>query len=117
MSAVPTPPAGLGTSGKRLWRAVLGPYALDEHELLLLRQACRVVDTLDRLAEEGARHPITVTNIKGDEVPHPTLGESRQQAIVLARLLTTLRLPSGKEGVRPQRRGGARGAYGVRGVV
>jgi hypothetical protein len=32
-------------------------------------------------------------------VPHPTLTESRQQSLTLARLLASLRLPSGEEEV------------------
>ena len=41
----------------RLWRSILGEYDLDEHESVLLTEACRVADRLDRLAEEsdGAR--------------------------------------------------------------
>ena len=38
------------------------------------------------------------------------LSEARQQANVLKQLLAALRLPD-QDGVRPQQRGGARGAY------
>ncbi len=82
-------------------------------------QACRCADRLDRLAVGAEGNPVTVVNAKGDQVPHPALTESRQQSITLARLLAALRMPSGEEGgqlIRPQRRGGARGAYGVRAV-
>jgi hypothetical protein len=43
----------------------------------------------------------------------PLIAESRQQALTLSRLLTSMRMPSGDE-AGPQRRGAARGAYGVR---
>jgi hypothetical protein len=66
---------------------------------------------LDRLAEEA---DVTVINARGDQVPHPTLTESRQQSLTLARLLASLRLPSGEEEGRPQRRGAVRGTYGPR---
>jgi hypothetical protein len=115
----PRAPTALATSGKLLWRSVTGEYDLDVHEELLLLQACRCVDTLDRLAGEAAKSPVTVTNMKGDQVAHPALIEGRQQSITLSRLLASLRLPSGEEAGehRPQRRGAARGSYGIRGVV
>lgn len=112
-------PAGLAASGRKLWRAVSGEYELDVHEELLLMEACRVADRLDRLAAEAADNPVTVINMKGDRVAHPSLTESRQQAIVLSRLIASLRLPSGDvddELRRPQRRGASRGSYGLRGV-
>lgn len=115
----PRPPSGLATAGRALWRAVAGEFELDRHEELLLREACRTADRLDRLADEAAKGSVTVTNHRGDEVAHPAMVEARQQAITLSRLLASLRLPSGEEhgDRRPQRRGGARGSYGIRGVV
>lgn len=85
----------------------------------MLLQACRTADRLDRLEVEAAAGSVTVTNFRGDQVAHPAMVEARQQAIVLARLLAALRMPAGEEGgqlIRPQRRGGARGTYGVRAV-
>ena len=115
----PASPAGLQTAGKALWRAVTVEYEIDQHELLLLREACRCADRLDRLAVEAAAGSVTVENHRGDQVAHPAMVEARQQAITLSRLLASLRLPSGEETGerRPQRRGGARGSYGIRGVV
>jgi hypothetical protein len=120
---VPAAPVGTGPSGRRLWRDVLGKYDLEEHELALLREMVRTVDALDRLAE--------IVAAEGDMVPgpaltqrvHPAHVEARQLRIALSRLSASLRLPAGEEGDqpkhlrRPQRRGGARGAYGVRGVA
>lgn len=110
-------PAGLKVSGRRLWRSVVDEFELDEHELALLLQAARCVDRLDRLAEHAADAPLVVTNSRGDQVTHPSVTESRQQAITLSRLLASLRLPSGEMDERPQRRGAARGSYGIRGAV
>lgn len=116
----PKTPAGLKAAGRRLWTSALADYDFDVHEELLLLQACRCADRLDRLAVECENNPVTVVNTKGDQVPHPALTESRQQSITLARLVAALRMPSGEseggELIRPQRRGGARGAYGVRAV-
>jgi len=116
---IPRLPAGLATAGKALWRAVTVEYEIDQHELLLLREACRCADRLDRLAVEAAAGTVTVENHRGDQVAHPAMVEARQQSLTLARLLASLRLPSGEETGerRPQRRGAARGSYGIRGVV
>jgi hypothetical protein len=123
MSTKSRAPNGLKASGKALWAAVVGPYELEMHEELLLKEACRVADRLDRLHAEADAAPVTVINSKGDRTAHPALTEARQQEIVLARLLAALRLPQGDESEasgglgRPQRRGAPRGVYGVRGVV
>lgn len=106
-------PAGLGIAGRQLWASVMGDYDVEEHERLLLLEACRIADRLDRLAQESADEPLTTHNFKGDEVANPKLIEARQQGIVFARLLAALRLPAGDEDdpTRPQRRGGVRGVY------
>lgn len=113
-----TAPRGLKTAGRRLWRAVTDDYDLTVAEELQLTEACRVADRLDAIARESDDAPLTVENRKGDQVANPLLTEARQQQIVFTRLLAALRLPTGEteggELVRPQRRGGARGAYGVR---
>lgn len=116
-ATLPAPPKGLASAGRELWREVQGSYELERHEALLLREACRCADRLDRLAAEAAAGSVTVTNHRGDQVAHPAMVEARQQAITLSRLLASLRLPSGEESGRPQRRGAARGAYGVRGIA
>jgi hypothetical protein len=123
MTDIPTPPKGLQAAGRSLWKAVLGPYELDQHEVLLLKEACRCADRLDRLDVEASNGTVTVTvtNHRGDEVAHPAMVEARQQSLTLSRLLASLRLPSGDEGdgklSRPQRRGASRGSYGIKGVV
>ena len=113
-------PAGLKTSGRKLWRSVVADFDLEAYEHLLLLQACRTADRLDDLADESAKDGATVLNSKGDRVPHPANVESRQQSIVLSRLLASLRLPTGEteagDLIRPQRRGSARGSYGLRSV-
>lgn len=114
--ANPAPP-GLKTAGRKLWASVVDEFALETHELLLLREACRTADRLDRLADEAIDAPVTVENHRGDQVAHPAMVEARQQSITLTRLLASLRMPSGEEGERPQRRGAARGSYGIRGVA
>ena len=72
-------PAGLAVSGRHLWQSVAGEFHLDFHEQLLLTQACRCADYLDRLAVEAASGAVTVENHKGDQVGNPAMVESRQQ--------------------------------------
>ncbi len=89
---------------------MLGRFELDEHELALLREAVRTASQLDALDAE-----VRAAGVLLDGKAHPALVEARQQRIVLARLVASLRLPEDDAGVRPQRRGAARGSYG-RGV-
>ncbi len=114
----PKPPEGLKGAGRKLWREVMAVYELEQHELLLLREACRVSDRLDELAALVERDGAVVDSPQGERA-HPALVESRQQQITLARVLAALRLPAGEEGDqasgrRPQRRTGPRGVYAVR---
>ena len=115
----PKPPAGTGRAGAKLWRSVLDEYELEEHELLLLREAVRTVDTLDLLERRVQEDGPLLGSSQGERA-HPALVEARQQRITLARLQAALRLPAGEEESgdqrRPQRRMGVRGVYGI-GVV
>jgi hypothetical protein len=114
-------PKGLGSQGRLLWADVVADYTLDQHEVALLTAACRTVDRLEDIADALRAAPLTTTNARGDLVAHPLLVEQRQQGISLSRLLASLRLPTGEteDGalVRPQRRGAARGSYGIRGAI
>jgi hypothetical protein len=117
-TAIPKAPQGTGPAGRKLWREVLGEYELEEHEMLLLREAVRTVDTLDALHKK-AKPPI-VDSPQGLKA-NPALIEARQQRIALARILAALRLPAGEEGDaaagrRPQRRVGVRGTYNLKAV-
>lgn len=117
------PPEGTCESGRRLWTSVLEEYDLEEHELALLREMVRTVDLLDDLDETVRRDGLMVPGPGLAMRVHPAAVEARQQKIALARLSAALRLPAGEEedtqkgARRPQRRVGARGVYGIRGVV
>lgn len=110
----PAAPDGLGEAGTRLWDASVGARVFPAHEEAVLLQACRTADVLDRLAELAASEPVTVQAGRGRRVINPALAEQRQQSIVLARLLVSLRLPNADDDTLPQRRGGVRGTYGLR---
>lgn len=111
------PPDGTGPSGESLWRSILSDFDLEIHETALLREAVRTTDQLDILAAVVAKDGPMVS----DNKIHPALVESRQLRLTLARLLAALRLPTGDEedqaaNKRPQRRGGPRTPYAIRGV-
>lgn len=117
----PRLPQGTRAAGRRLWSSVVDEYDLDEHEQALLVEAVRTVDLLDQLDAAVRRDGPLVDSPQGMRA-HPAAVEARQQRIALARLLAALRLPAGDDGDqaagrRPQRRVGARGVYGIRGVV
>ncbi|KGH43232.1 hypothetical protein IN07_24145 [Modestobacter caceresii] len=113
-------PAGLRTSGRRLWQAVVSSYELAEHERALLIEACRTLDLLDRLDTEVRRDGPVIQTPQGLRA-HPAAVEARQQRLTYGRLLAALRLPDDDTGDqpassgRPQRRGGARGFYSLPG--
>lgn len=104
-----TPP-GLKAAGKRLWSSVTDTHDLDEHEAALLLEACRTKDLLNELDATVRRDGVML-----DGRVHPAVVEARQQKTSLNQLIASLRLPS-DDGARPQRRGAARAAYGLRAV-
>lgn len=113
-------PSGLAASGRRLWRGrdrllrPRRPRGAAAHRGSPRRRPSGPA------RRRGSWQPVTSTNAKGDLIAHPAMVEARQQAIVLARLVASLRLPSGETAdglVRSQRRGAARGSYGIRGAV
>jgi len=109
-SASPRAPAGTGPAGRRLWRATLDGYLLTEHELVLLQQATRVIDHLDQLDAQLTANGLLVAGRAGELKVHPALAEARQQRLVLAKLLSALRLPVEATSTRSQHRG-IRGVY------
>jgi hypothetical protein len=110
-------PTNLRAAGKRLWASVADEYDLDEHESAILLEAARTVDLLTQLDAAVRRDGPLVPASDGGVKAHPAAVEARQQRITLARLIAALRLPDEETGTRPQRRGGARGSYGIRGSV
>jgi hypothetical protein len=103
--------------GRRLWRAIVAGFDLDEHETELLRQACRTVDLLDAFQAVLDRDGPMADSSQGIRA-HPAATEARQQRIVLARLLAALGMPAGVEedGRNRPTQGKPRGVYGLRAV-
>jgi hypothetical protein len=82
-----------GPDGRRLWDAITREYELQEHELVLLRQAVRVADTCTDLQAMLDRDGLLL----GERI-HPASVELRQQCLLLGRLIVALRVPSGDTG-------------------
>ncbi|MBS3939340.1 MAG: hypothetical protein KG028_00090 [Actinobacteria bacterium] len=94
---LPQPPAGLSPAAEDLWWSVIDLEKLDlkDHELSLLREACRSQSTLDGLDEIVKRHGLLTADGQGTVKVHPAVIEARQLRLALARLLASLRLPVG----------------------
>ena len=91
-------------------------FELEEHELGMLREACRTADAIDGLQAAVDRDGLLNVSPQGLRA-HPALVELRQQRICFARLVAQLGLPTGDEASAPaagQRRA-TRGVYGSRG--
>jgi hypothetical protein len=113
------PPAGLKAAGRKLWTSVLADFELDNHEMVLLLEACRTIDVLNALDELVGAEGLMSETSQGPRV-HPGVAEARNQRIALARILAALRVPLGdQEGSsgsgRQQKRQGVRGVYAIKG--
>jgi hypothetical protein len=108
----PAPPAGLGNAGAQLWIEAVADVEFEPHNLQLLAEAAKTLDTLHVLqAVLEAEGPI-IDSPQGRKA-HPALAELRQGRIVLARMVAALKIPS-VEDTPPARP--ARGVYAVRGA-
>ena len=113
---IPTSPRGCGAAGRKLWRAVLTQYELEDHEAALLERACRVADTCADLQVVVDAEGVMSTNRFGDPIAHPALVELRQQSIVLARLIVALRVPLGEDDASSKHAPGRAPVRSLRGV-
>ncbi|EIC63011.1 hypothetical protein [Mycobacteroides abscessus] len=108
---LPTAPAGLAGSGLLLWKSVVGEFDLDEHELAILREACRTVNAIDALQARVDRDGVLNESPQGLRV-HPGLVELRQQRLALTKLLAALAIPADENAAS-----GTGKRYGIRGAV
>jgi hypothetical protein len=115
-------PAGLGVSGRVLWREINAQFGLAPHELAILVQCCRCADRLDSIETELAALPsLTVAGSTGQPRSHPLLAEWRAQARVLESLSRALSIPLPGESIGRRRSPTARDAalarWGTGGVA
>lgn len=123
-------PKNLGTRGRKMWRDVAATQTLDATQKILLEEACRTADRLEKLDEklrgdadswahlrtraESMVHTEDGVEATIDLVIDGALTEARQQQNILKQLVAALRLEDAATGKKPQARGGARGSYAPR---
>jgi hypothetical protein len=103
------PPKGLRARGKRVWRELVDGGSPGPAEVLLIEEACRLSDRLDRLdailnGRDRAWLQLEVSD-DGTEITvivDKCLSEARQQAVALKQLLGEIRqMASGKAAGAP----------------
>jgi hypothetical protein len=84
-------PADLGDPGREFWESIANVYDFtgEPANQRLLLEAARVVDRLDQLDAVVRRNGAVLSSGR----PNPALVESRQQQLVLGRLVNALDLP------------------------
>ncbi|HJK99292.1 MAG TPA: hypothetical protein RMF84_18850 [Polyangiaceae bacterium LLY-WYZ-14_1] len=71
---VPDPPEPFGEGGRRLWESALRAFDFEDHERILLVEACRTKDLIDAAKAELDRDGPTVLDRFGQAKIHPAEG-------------------------------------------
>lgn len=86
-------PAHLRDAGRRLWRSVVGEFAIDEpHRRAVLLVACEAVDTIEAARAEIAAHGLVVDGGRYGRKVNPAVLVERDQKRLLMTALATLDL-------------------------
>jgi hypothetical protein len=110
MTDNPSPPRGLKTAGRRLWREVRAAFELRADELRILEAACRLSDELAVLDKALRTAPALTQGSQGQDVMNPLFAAARQHRLALGRLLAQL----GLDDADAEHAGQARSAAGRR---
>lgn len=86
-------PDGLGERALRLWAGVTTAYDLRVDDVIVLEDACREIDLIDRLEDDMPTSGFTVKGGYGSTLINPVIPELRQHRALLAKLLGQLKLP------------------------
>ncbi|MFN3005130.1 hypothetical protein [Mycolicibacterium wolinskyi] len=97
----PPPPADLAKdgrkdgAGRRLWKQIVTSrkYELRPDELVILENACRQGDRIEKLRGEAQHCSTTARGSAGQLALHPILKELRELEVSQANLLGKLKLP------------------------
>ena len=87
------PPSGLGVRGRAFWRTTVAAFELEDAELALLTEICRLLDECERLHDVVEAEGVSVAGSAGQVRVNPALGELRQHRLALGKLLGQLALP------------------------
>lgn len=108
-------PPDLAARGRKFWRETTGQFELTPAELEILKETCRTLDDLDRLAASVAAEGAMVAGSAGQPVVNAALTEARGQRLTLHRLVAALNLPDqdgaavpSAQNIRAKRAAGAR---------
>ena len=91
---VPRSPAGLGSRGKRLWKAILADFELGTTETEVLTLACRTLDRISALEDDLKHAPSIVLGSQGQPRPYPLAAELRAEVLLAGKLITQLGIPT-----------------------
>jgi phage terminase small subunit len=105
---LPTCPAGLTPESKRLWTAIVGEYALEQHHLAILGRALEQNDRALAARKIIAKEGVTKDDRFGQTKPHPCIDVERNAAMAFQRLLRELGLDIELPETRGPRRPGTR---------
>ncbi|OUC96067.1 hypothetical protein [Streptosporangium minutum] len=92
------PPAGLAERGLEAWNRLTVEYDFRTDEVHVVREFCRTLDTLERLATELESAPTMVMSPSQGLVPNRLFAEVRQQRLALRGLASSLALPDAAGG-------------------
>ncbi|NKS00468.1 hypothetical protein GS528_04805 [Rhodococcus hoagii] len=96
---IPRCPNGLKARGKALWRDLHQTFDMsnDPHRQVLVEDACRTADLIDRLQAAVDSHDLRVKGSQGQPVAAPELAELRLHRGTLSQTLARLALPDTEE--------------------
>ncbi|TWS21818.1 hypothetical protein FK268_22520 [Tsukamurella sputi] len=80
----------MGEAGKSLYVALSAMYTVDDVNLALVLEACRIVDQTARINDALDGAPLTVVNARGDTICNPMIPELRQLSTALRGIFNAL---------------------------
>lgn len=95
-ATVPRAPNGLGRRGKAFWQqlhAEVGFFSCEPHRLLLIEDACREADLVERLQKAVDSNDLRVKGSQQQPVSAPELAEIRLHRKALVDILKALAIP------------------------
>ncbi|RIR96183.1 hypothetical protein D2E50_00775 [Mycobacteroides abscessus] len=90
---VPRAPNGLQRRGRQLWRDLHTMVEFEPHRMVLVEDACREADVIDRLQKSLDKSDLRVKGSNQQQVAAPELAELRLHRNTLSSLLKALSIP------------------------
>ena len=97
--SVPRAPNGLGRRGKSLWAELHTEFDFtgEPHRRVLVEDACREADLVDRLQRAVTKNDLRVRGWQGQPVTAPEVAELRLHRKAMADILRALALPDAED--------------------